>query len=78
MYAFSLTVDNAMLFFEICRELKADKEEERMTILQAMAQLGKVQNIVKTKMTRAQYVKHLSKNFKCAIVKSKGDAQQEK
>lgn len=75
MKAFSLTAENACLFFEICHELKAESEAERVAILEAMAKLGKVQNIVETKMNKDEYVKHLSKHFKCAILKSKEDAQ---
>ena len=70
MYAFTLTAENAELFFDICHELKADTEEERIKILEAMAKLGKINNIVKTSMSKEEYIKHLSKHFTCAIVKS--------
>lgn len=75
MYAFTLTAENAELFFEVCHELKANTEIERIRILEAMAKLGKVNNIVKTKLNKQEYIKHLSKHFKCAIVKSNNDAQ---
>ena len=81
MHAFTLTAENAELFFEVCHELKANTEEERVKILIAMAKMGKVENVCKTPMSKDEYIKHLSKNFKCAIVKfdnTKDDAQQEK
>lgn len=77
MRAFRLTADNALLFFEICHELKADTEEARLAILSAMVQLGKVEQVTETSKTKEEYIKHLSQHFKCAIV-TNDDAQQEK
>ena len=76
MLAFTFTAEQAELFFSVCHELKADTEEQRLQIISAMAKLGKVKNIVSTKMTKDEYIKHLAKNFTCAIIKSKDDAQQ--
>jgi translation initiation factor 1 (eIF-1/SUI1) len=71
MQAFTLTLQNAEMFFELCKELKADTEEERVAILQAMAELGKVKTIVDTKMSKEDYIKHLAKHFKVLQVKEK-------
>jgi ABC-type histidine transport system ATPase subunit len=63
MYAFTFTPENAMLFFEVCKELKAETEEDRLKIIKAMAELGKVENIVRTKMNPEDYAKHLASKF---------------
>ena len=72
MMAFRLTADNALLFFEICHELKADTEEKRLAIIDAMIQLGKVEQVTQTKKTKEEYIQHLSKNFSVLDVKSHG------
>lgn len=76
MLAFTLSVDNALMFFEICHELHADTIEERIAIMEIMAQFGKVNQIVETPKTKEEYIKHLSKHFKCAIVHSTDDAKE--
>ena len=63
MRAYHLTADEAMLFFEICHELKAETEEQRMVILNAMASHGKVGFVVDTPKTKDEYVKHLADKF---------------
>lgn len=78
MLAFGLTVDNALLFFEICHELHADTVEKRLAIMDVMVKMGKVKQVVETPKTKEEYIRHLSKHFKCAIVHSTDDAQQEK
>lgn len=78
MFAFTLTAENAQLFFELCHELQANTEEERVIILEYMAKQGLVNNIVKTSQTKDEYIKHLSKHFKCAIVSESSDAQHTK
>jgi len=70
MLAFRLTAENALMFFEICRELHADTEEKRLSILNAMVQLGKVEQVTKTPKTKEEYLEHLSKNFKVLNIKS--------
>jgi hypothetical protein len=71
MQAFTLTLQNAELFFELCKELKADTEEKRVAILQALAELGKVQSIVESHMTKEEYIKHIAKHFKVLQIKEK-------
>ena len=63
MLAFSMNADNAMLFFEVCQELKAETEEERLAILGAMVKLGKIKSITQTKLSKEDYIKHLSEKF---------------
>ncbi len=72
MLAWTLTADNAVLFYELCQELKAETEAQRVQILMEMARLGKVKNLAKTTMTKEDYLKHLSKNFKVAEIKNNG------
>ena len=78
MQAFRLSLENAMLFFEVCNELKADTEEKRLKVMNALVQLGKVDQITQTPKTKAEYIKHLQKHFNtCAIVPNvTDDAQQ--
>lgn len=64
MRAFRLTPDNAILFWELCQELKADTEEKRVAILDKMAELDQVDSIVQTSMTKNEYLNHLNKHFK--------------
>lgn len=52
-----------MMFFEICQELKADTEAQRVAILEAMADCGKIGFIVETNKTKEEYIKHLSEKF---------------
>lgn len=78
MRAFRLNLDQAELFFSICQELHADTEEERVRILDVMAKYGEVDGITETPKTKEEYITHLQKHFKCAIVMNTGDAQQEK
>jgi hypothetical protein len=69
--AFRLTADQAALFFEICMEIHADTEEKRLLVLAEMAKYGQVDGITDTKMTKEQYVKHLSEKFgRVMVVKS--------
>lgn len=68
MRAFRLTLDQAVLFYEICDELKADTEEKRVAVLQAMAQYGQVEGITETQKTKEEYIKHLSEHFGSVLV----------
>ncbi len=68
MLAFMLTAENAQLFFEICQEVNAQTEEERTAVLVHMARLGCVKNVIETKQTKEEYVKHLAKNFKVLML----------
>jgi len=72
MRAWTLTAENAELFFELCQELKADTEVKIVQILREMARLGKVKNLTKTPMTKEKYLEHLGKNFKVAVIKNNG------
>lgn len=72
MRAFRLTAENAELFFEICQSVHANTEEERLQVLDAMVQLGRVEQITDTPKTKEEYIKHLAKNFKVGVVEYKG------
>lgn len=78
MMAFRLTADKAMLFFELCHELNANTESERLVIMDEMVKLGLVEQVTETTKTKEDYIRHMSKHFKCAIVHRTDDAQQEK
>lgn len=71
MFAFTLTTDQAEMFFELCQELNAVTEQERYEVLQAMAQCGQVTTVVQTPKTKEDYIKHLAKNFKVLQIKEK-------
>lgn len=73
MLAFTLTAENAALFFEICHEIGADTEQKRILVLQEMAKLGHVQNIVETPKSKDEYLKHLAKNFKVLKIGESND-----
>ena len=68
MKAFRLTLDQAVLFYEICGELKADTEEKRIAVLTAMAQYGQVEGITETQKTKEEYIKHLAEHFGSVLV----------
>jgi len=69
MYAWTFnSVNEVELFFKVCQELNADTEEKRFQILEAMAQMGKIKNVVKTKMEKKEYVEHLAKHFGNVLV----------
>ena len=78
MQAFRLTADNALLFFELCHELKADTEESRLWLMGEMIKAGKVEQVTQTPKTKEEYIKHLSKHFNCARIVRNDPAQQEK
>jgi hypothetical protein len=71
MKAFHLDTDRAILFFELCQELKADTEEKRVAVLEAMAELGQIGFIVDSPKTKDEYVKHLAKHFKVLDISTK-------
>jgi hypothetical protein len=63
MRAFRLSVDNALLFYELCEELHANTEEERLQILNIFVQAGMVDQITDTPKTKEEYLAHLRKHF---------------
>lgn len=63
MKAFRLTVDQAMLFFEICQEIGCTTELQKTAVLEAMAEFGQIESVVQTGMTKEAYVKHLADKF---------------
>lgn len=72
MRAFRLTAENAMLFYEVCQELGLHTEEERMLVMDALIELGKVEQVTETNKTKEEYLEHLAKHFKIAELKSNG------
>jgi hypothetical protein len=77
MQAFRLTADSALLFFELCHELNANTEPERLQIMAEMIKLGKVEQVTYTTKTKEEYIKHLQKHFTCAIVEPKTTPNKE-
>lgn len=73
MLAFTLTLDQTILFYEICQEINAVTEDQRMAVLNEMAKCGQVKSIVSTPKTKEEYIKHLAKNFKVLKI---GDSKQ--
>lgn len=72
MRAFRLTVDNALLFFDLCQELNLKTEAERLLLMDEMIRFGKVEQVTETNKTKEEYVKHLAKCFKVMQVESNG------
>ena len=63
MKAFRMTADQAEMFFSICQEMNWNTEEQRAAVLEAMAQLGQVESVVQTSLTKEAYIKHLADKF---------------
>jgi len=75
MLAFTLTVDQLELFYELCEAAHAETEEQKMVILEEMARVGQITNVVKTKMGKEEYIEHLAKNFGNVLVVKPGESQ---
>lgn len=67
--AFMMTVDQALVFFQLCHDLKLETEEERVTLLSAMAKQGSVKNVWQTGRDQDQFVKDMARNYKILRVK---------
>jgi hypothetical protein len=63
MRAFRLSLENALLFYEICKDLNIETEEERLQILDIFVQSGKVDQVTDTPKTKEEYLTHLRKHF---------------
>ena len=72
MRAFTLSLENTIIFWELCKELKAETEEERTAILDAVAELGAVKSIVSSSKTKEEYKQHLAKQFNAVELQSDG------
>ena len=66
MQAFRLSLDNAVLFFEMCEEFHADTEDKRVELLGLFVQYGLVDQITETPKTKEEYIAHLNKHFNVA------------
>lgn len=73
MRAFRLTLDNAVLFWELCQIFKAETEEQRLYIMDCMIREGRVEQVTDTPKTKEEYVQHLAKHFNVAQIVSNGD-----
>ncbi len=71
MLAFSLSADQAEVFFTLRGLLDAKTEDERTDVLLCMTKLGRVHNIVSTKKSKEEYIDHLAKNFKVLRLENK-------
>ncbi len=69
--AFKLSVDQALLFFELCQELDLDDEPRRVALLHHLAKHGYVQNMWTTKRSKEQLIEDLADNFKVLHIKSR-------
>ena len=68
MYAFRLNVDQLELFYQVCADIKAVTEEERTAVLVAMAYYGQLDGVVKSSLSKEDYIKHLSEKFGPVLV----------
>lgn len=69
--AFQMTLENAILFFEVCGLLHLDTEEERITLMQAMAKMGKVDCVWTTERTKEQFIEDLTKHYNVLMTEGK-------
>jgi len=68
MLAFMMSVEQLELFYQICEAVGAVTEEQKVFVAMEMAQHGHINSVVKTKMDKEEYVKHLAKNFGNVLV----------
>lgn len=71
---FQMTVEVAQEFWERVRDLKAETEEERRSILIDLMKEGKMLGVSETSRTKEQYVKDLSREFKVLDLSPKEDS----
>ncbi len=63
MLAFTMSLDQLELFYDICSAVGAKTEQQRVQVALEMANNGHVKNIVKTDMSKEDYIEHLAKHF---------------
>ena len=68
---FKMSVESAIKFYEICKEVKATTEEDKAIVLQEMAREGLIDNVVKTDRSKEQIIADMSKRFKTLVIKDK-------
>jgi len=62
------------MFFELCQELNAKTETERLKIMKAMIERGEVKSVTETNLSKEEYMKHLSEKFGNVMnISSKGE-----
>jgi hypothetical protein len=76
---FELTAENAMRFFQLCQERKADTLEERLKILAELAEEHKVNRIGFCQKTQEEFIDHLKQEHNILYIneKDKPDAQKD-
>jgi hypothetical protein len=68
--AFQLNLDQAIVFFEICKEMNLNTEEERAKVLSLMAEEGQVERMWTTYRTKEKFMADLARKFEVMHVKS--------
>ena len=72
--AFQLTVDQALMFFEICKEMDLNTEEQRARVLELMAEEWQVERMWTTHRTKDKFMADLARKFKVMHVKASEQA----
>ncbi len=63
LFAFTMDIETAMLFYQRADAAGAKTEEERSKLLMQMVEEGLIKNVVATQRTEEQYLADLQKNF---------------
>lgn len=64
MRAFQLSVDQLELFYDICGQLKLKTEEEKVALLNIMAQYKQVERVWDTQRTKEKFIEDMAKHFR--------------
>lgn len=71
--AFHMTADQALQFFQLCRELNLTTEEERLALLFEMIAAGFDMTVFETKRTPRQIAEDYSKHGDVMWIKTEED-----
>lgn len=71
-----LTVDQALMFFELAREHNLNTPEERQALLNAMVTAGACESAYVTKRTEEEVFQDLSKHFNVAKLDVNGTQEE--
>lgn len=68
---YMMTPEVAETFYRLCTKLNATTEEERHRVLDAMARLGLMKNVIETGRTREEIVRDMRKHYKVLDIREK-------
>lgn len=70
MKAYQMSLDTAMIFYQLCEELKLNTERDRVSLLDLMAKEKKLQRVWETKRSKEKFIKDLAKHFNVVPIKN--------